>query len=230
MRRSLSTKVVAAAFTLVFLCPAYSSAQPALAAGDDAEVTPDGLHRVDPAVMGAAWVQPDLDLSHYDQVLFWPTAVQFREVREIRSARSQDTAEAFPVGAALEARLRESFAESFHDALSGVGSYELTEQPGRNVLLIRALLTDVISGVPPDSAGSTLSTVRWAWEATLVLEIRDSMSDEVLARTADRNRVDGPFDAALVGAITPNFTDGWSQTLVQRLDEVSEVAGGGGQR
>ncbi len=51
------------------------------------------------------------------------------------------------------------------------------------------------------------------------------MSDDVLARTADRERVDGPFDAGMVVAVTPRVVESWSQRLVARLEELTSLSG-----
>jgi hypothetical protein len=59
---------------------AGTGAQSILATGPDADVTEEALHRVDPSIMEAAWVRPDLDLSRYSRILLVPTGVQFREV------------------------------------------------------------------------------------------------------------------------------------------------------
>ena len=72
-----------------------NGAQPILATESDADVTEEGLHRVHPLIMEAAWVRPDLDLSRFTRIFLVPTAVQFREVDEMPDAfsrtRSGDT-------------------------------------------------------------------------------------------------------------------------------------------
>ena len=73
-------------------------AQPVLETGPDAEVTGDGLHRVDPSIMTAAWVRPNLDLSRYTRIFFMPTAIQFREVPGRRhTSRIMENRTEFPV-------------------------------------------------------------------------------------------------------------------------------------
>ena len=47
------------------------------------EETEDGLYRVDPFVMGAAWVKPGIDLSKYLRLYFMPIKVQYRELPEM---------------------------------------------------------------------------------------------------------------------------------------------------
>ncbi len=123
----------------------------------------------------------------------------------------------------MRARLRELFGESFYEAISGVRSYELSNELGRDVLMVQGFLTNVISGVPPDLPGLSVESVRWALEAHIVIELRDSMSGEVLARTVDRERIDGPVDGGLVWALTPRIAQGWSTLLVTRLRELSNL-------
>jgi hypothetical protein len=93
MKRSLMTLTfaVVTAFMLSELA-GRANAQPPFATGPDADITGDGLHRVDPSIMGAAWVRPDLDLSRYDRVYLMSTAMQFRDVRDRKyNVRSMET-------------------------------------------------------------------------------------------------------------------------------------------
>jgi hypothetical protein len=214
-----------AAGLILFWYAGENRAQPILAIGPDAEVTEDGLHRMDPSIMGAAWVKPDLDLSRYDRIYFMPAVTQFREIVERQySARTIRNATEFPVRETEKIRLRELFGEVFYEIIEDVESYELTDKLGREVLMVRGFLTDVISGVPPDIPGSTVNIVRWAWEVNVVLELRDSMSDEVLARTVERLRLDGPMDATEVWVLTPRAVRSWSSLLALRLDELSDLS------
>ena len=189
------------------------------------EETGDGLLRVDPLMMGAAWVKPDIDLSQYSKLYFMPVVVQYREVREIRNSRSKGSVDSFVPTDSLKNILESSFAEYFYEEVSAVSSYQLSEEVGREVLLIQAYLTDVISGVPPDVPQAYTTTIRWLWEVGAVLELRDSMTGEILARTADRRRADGPLDANLAWTFTPRATRRWAKLLINRLDELGDLTG-----
>jgi hypothetical protein len=210
--------------TIFFWYAGESITQPVLEVGPDAEVTGDGLHRLDTSIMPAAWVSPDLDLSGYSRVFFMPTAIQFREVPERRyNIRTMENVTEFTVSERRQLRFRELFGESFRDSVGAVESYELSNTLGRDVLMVQGMLTDVISGVPPASAGITTGTIAWAWEASIILEVRDSMSDEILARTAIRERMDGPFDVGLVMTFTPRVMQGWARMLIGQLEELSAL-------
>ena len=189
------------------------------------ETTEDGLLRVDPLMMGAAWVKPGIDLSRYSKLYFMPAVVQYREVRQVHNARSKQGVESFVPRDSLKNILETSFAEYLYEEVSSVKSYQLSEEVGREVLLIQAYLTDVISGVPPDVPQSYTTTIRWLWEVGAVLELRDSMTGEILARTADRRRADGPLDANLAWTFTPRATRRWSRLLVTRLNELGDLTG-----
>jgi len=220
--RSLAAIVFSAVASVVLLSqPGNARAQlgPPIIPG--AEPTEDGLVPLDPAIMGVAWVRPDADLSRYARLFAMPTAVQFRDVRDRpHNARSIEGATAFFVDEGRKAQLRRVFRASFEQALPGIQSFELTDALGRDVLLVQGILTDVISGVPPYYPGSAITNIRWAWEANIVLEIRDAMSDTVLARTVERQRMDGPLDASMAGALTPKIVNGWTWLLITHLEEL----------
>lgn len=221
IRRAL---VTAAAGSMLIWCAGGTAAQPALETGADAQVTPDGLHRVDTSVMEAAWVTPDLDLSHYTSVFFVPTVVLFREVQERRqSALARDTAIEFSVDDEMKTRFRELFGVTFREDLAEVRFAEPSDTVGRDVLIVQGFLVDVVSRVPPPGVGATNTFIESPWEANIVLEVRDAMSNDLLARTADRQRMGGPISADEVWINTVQGLGRWSVLLCRRLGELMRL-------
>ena len=194
---------------------------------DDAlgiEMTADGLHRVHPSIIPSGWIDADVDLTDYTRIVFLPTIVQFRDSPDREySKRWTDPREEFPVSEVLRPRIRELFGETFYETASRIRSHELTKEFGRDVLMIQGYLTDVVTGVPPDLAGSNIASVSWALDAKIILELRDSMSNDVLARTLDHERVEGPFGAGEVYSITPRILRGWSNLLATRFRQLSRL-------
>lgn len=226
MRRRIEKTILSAAAGLVLLLYAGGSgAQPLLATGADAEISEDGLHRVAHSVMEAAWVKPDLDLAQYTKIYFLGTGVSFREVRETtyRVGSRSDRTE-FPVSAESRHELRALFRDAFRTDLAEVERYEITAVPGRDVLIAQGFLIDVVSHVPPDSGGDRSTALRSTWEATIVLELRDSMSHEMLARTVERERPQGIIDASDLWRETRQLIRRWSRLLCARLEGVSEIS------
>lgn len=84
-------------------------------------------------------------------------------------------------------------ADIFKEELQQIQRFELVDGPGPDVLMVAGGLLDVISYVPPDPVGSRsevyLSSVG---EATLVLELRDSETGTILARSIDRRAAESP--------------------------------------
>lgn len=226
MRRRIPPALLSAAAGLALLWYADGSrAQPILAIGADAEISEDGLHRVAHSVMDAAWVIPDLDLAQYTKIYFLGTGVSFREVPETTfRADSRFGRTEFPVSADSRRELRALLRDSFRTDLAEVERYEITAIPGRDVLIAQGFLIDVVSHVPPDSGGDRSTALRSTWEATIVLELRDSMSHEMLARTVERERPEGIIDASDLRRETRQLIRRWSRLLCARLEEISEIS------
>jgi hypothetical protein len=64
--------------------------------------------------------------------------------------------------------------------------FEIVEEEGPDVLLVRGGLHDVVSRVPPEATGRGRIFIDSVGEATLVMEIRSSESNAIYARALDR--------------------------------------------
>ena len=150
--------------------PEIAGAQFNLPIVPGAEPNAEGLYPLDPTIMETtAWVNPDVDLSDYTRI-FTTTAVHFRDVKDRwHDSRTIARAEMFYVNDRMKQSMREMFRDSFDEALDGARSFEQSDELGRDVLLVQAALTDMISGVPPPIPGSSVMNIRWAWETGLVL-------------------------------------------------------------
>jgi len=206
-----------------------SGAQPILATGPDAEVTEDGLHRVHPSIMADAWVRPDLDLSRYTRILLMPTAVQFRDVPERPyDPRSAIGRTEFPLDDKEKEWLRGRWRQVIDTEFGQEESYELYEAIGPDVLVVQAFLVDVVSYIPPDYSGSVVTMVRDPWAASVVLELRDATTVELLARTADRRVGEGLMVPGEVWLRTESLLERWANVLSERLEQLSDLGGRAG--
>ncbi len=199
----------------------YAQAEEEVAVSD-LEITADGLHRVDPSLLPSTWLLPEADLSLYTQAFVMPTASFFREVpRTSTNAWKDRSRSVFEVSENMQVRLTETFGEAFHEAMARQRDYEITDELGRDVILVHAYMTDVTTGLPPEYAGNNVISIRWIWEAKLTLELRDSMSNQILARIQARERVDGPVNADRIYSLAPQIMRRWSGRLIEQLDELS---------
>jgi hypothetical protein len=204
--------------------------QPRIQTGPNAEITHDGLVRVEKSVVDAAWVKPDLDLTPYKKLMVASQGVTFRKLKPVSEfeARSEDD---FPVKEENKQQLTEILKEAFTEELAKNERYELVTAPGPDVLLLVGAVIDVVSNIPPDvdsakfgRGGVYLTSVG---EATLVIELRDSQSGEILARAADRRAAESPF-AFEVNNVTAwsevrRLARLWASLLNRRLEEINGV-------
>jgi hypothetical protein len=229
MRRRLSPAILSAAAVLVLLWHVEeSSAQTMLAAGADAEVTEDGLHRVDPSIMEAAWVKPDLDLSRYTRILLVPTAVLFRDVPERgNNARTRIATEEFRLTEQKKEWLRGLWRRAVEAEFAQEKFYESYQAVDSDVLVVQAFLVDVVSSIPPDSVGSSFTLVRDPWSATVILELRDATTAELVARTVDRRNAQGLLEIGEAWYRTEELIERWAEVLSERLEQLTNLSGRG---
>ena len=228
MRSNRSSSILSTAASLVFLCQVgVSGAQSIFATGDDADVTEDGLHRVEPLIMEAAWVRPDFDLSNYTRILLMPTAVQFRDVPErATDALTRRMTEEFPVDEERKEWMREQWRAAVEARFSQDSQLEGFQGDTSNVLVVQVFLADVVSRIPPYSVvGSVITYVSDPWSASIVLELRDATTAQLLARTLDRRNTVGLMDIGEVWHRTEDLLQRWAQVMDQRLAQLSELGG-----
>jgi len=166
--------------------------------GEDAEVTHDGLTKLDKTIMDAVWARTDLDLTGINKIMLLGAGVEYRPVdgpysgkKGIGSTgRSSNTSE-FQLHPDTKALFEEEITGAFVEELGLSEVFEVVEEPGPDVLLVRGGLLDVVSRVPPESVGRSRVFLDSVGEATLVLEIRDSVSYTVLVRAVDRRAMAG---------------------------------------
>jgi len=143
--------------------------------------TVDGLERVKTPKVDVAYVRPDAEFSNYKKVMITSVDVSFRkdwsrEHREISQAEQ----------GRIRLGLANLFREVFRDELEKKGGIPVVKQPGPDVLGVRAQLIDLDITAPDDLRGTNRTIyVTEAGSVTLVGELYDSVTGEILARVAD---------------------------------------------
>ena len=198
---------------------------PRIETGPDAEVSFDGLHRVQRSVMDEAWAKPDLDLTGYSKLMLVRGGFAYREVDD--PGRYDRSATEFPIEPENRARFEEAVGDVFQEELVEIENWEYVTEPGRDVLILVGYIIDVVSAVPPETVGRGAIYLTQVGAATLVLELRDSMSNEVLARSADRRAAESAWPIQ-AGAVTTRaevrrLARTWARILVNRLDQMAEL-------
>jgi hypothetical protein len=212
--------------SIAFFVAACSSASPTIQSGPDAEVSFDGLHRIDNSAFQMAWADPDIDFSRYTKVLPGGAFFEFRAVKKAgrnELTRRPDEAE-YWISDDDKKRLEEVVSAIFAEEIANSTRFEVTDAPGPDVLILSGGLHDIVSRVPPEMANRGDIFLRSPGEATLILEITDSLSGETIARAVERRAADGPSGAvsrsssATTWAEIRRLARGWAVTLRNGLD------------
>ncbi len=123
--------------------------------------------------------------------------------------------------------LKRLFREAVVEALTKDDGYELTTEPGPDVLRITASLIDLVVSVPTERGGRQDVYTRSYGMVSLIIELRDSQSGEILARAGDRRDPTRDTSAGLA-RVSPVFVRSdtrrlfrhWGDLLRERLDAI----------
>jgi len=217
-------------FVAVAGCASTPAPPPTLQTGPDAEVTIDGLVRVDNAAVPVSYQKPGMDLKPYTRFMLDPVEVAYQKDpgnrRQTGVAGADDN---FALTPRQMENLRGGFQEAVVKALTENDGYELTTEPGPDVLRINASLVDLVVRVPTDRMGRQRSYTRSYGLVSVILELRDSESGEILARAGDRRDPTRDTTSSLaevspvfVRADTERLFRYWANLLRERLDALRE--------
>lgn len=193
----------------------------------------DGLYPVTGARRGTeVWMQEDLDLSAYNKIMLQGAGISYRPVKSASSvAAVNSNRQAFPISAKVRDDIRDTFNASFVKELGKQDRFEVVEEPGPGVLLVRGALLDVISRVPPEPIGRSNIYLSTVGEATLVVELRDSESEAPLLRAMERRSTTRNTDMPIWSNPVTNMNevrilaDAWARRVSASLTYLSDTYG-----
>ena len=201
---------------------------PTIDTGPDAEVTFDGLHSVSGTTADAVWARPDTDISLYSKIMLQGVGIEYRPGGETgRTYRSRSQDGAFEVTPAQREKFESTVKEAFLEELAESETFELVSETGPDVLLIMGGLLDVVSYVPPEPVGRGNIYLSQVGEATLILEVRDSITQATLIRAVDRRAAEsgsGGFtrsDRVSNRVEVRRLAKSWARLLRTRLEELA---------
>ena len=210
------------------LIAAGCASEPSIQSGPDAETTFDGLVRIDNARFAAAWVDPEIDLTQYTKIIPGGAAFEFRNVQKVSAtvARARNERE-FWISDSNKQRLIDTVSEVFDEELQRSEHFTMTDEPGADTLIISGALHDIVSRVPPEDVGRSEIWLRSLGEATLIIELRDSLSNEVIYRAVERRAVENQSQmirahTATSWAEVRRWARRWAVRLREGLDSIHQ--------
>jgi hypothetical protein len=184
IKRSISTgfALVTAATALLAGC-ATTQTTPI----DDAS-TQEGLVRVDNKAVDAAYKRPDASLAGYSRLLVRPIEVQFAKNWDPTKDGSALYRMHEPDREKIKQDLATLFVDEFKKDLEK-GGYPVVTEPGADVIEMRAAIVNLYITAPDvsmDTPGRTKVYTTNAGEMTLIMQLHDSVTGQLLARAYDR--------------------------------------------
>lgn len=179
------------------------------------EVNVEGLQEVSARNFEVAFVRPGVNFGHYSKLMVNELELAYRT-----PDRSQNQ---FALGEDQKTRLKAAMAVAFGEELGTLQNLEVVTEPGPDVLDLNVRVQDILASSPGRRVGGVgrasfaLETVG---ELTLVIELRDSESEEVLARVFDRHAVEGA--AMLSGESVISTWQGVEQLVARWATRVRE--------
>jgi hypothetical protein len=209
-----------------------STSSPTIQEGPDAEVSFDGLHKIDNARFASAWANPAIDFSYYTKVIPAGAEFQFRAVEQTPgTTRARSSTSEFWISDADRERLIEETSAIFAEEIANSTRFDVTDTKGEDVLILRGAIHDIVSNVPPQLMGRGEIYLSSVGEATIVIEVVDSMSNEVIFRGAERRAAQRPGGTGMRSNSVTTWAEvrrlmrRWASTLREGLDSIPGEGG-----
>ena len=230
MNSKLAIIAVLASTIALAGCETTPAHEPTIQAGPSAEVTVDGLHRVDNSRMELAYVKPDVDLGSYTKIMLDPVSIAYKkEPRGTGRMRMSHHESNFALTPKQTEHMKSLFQEAAVTALTSNGGYLIVGHPGPDVLRVRCGLIDLVVTVPTEEPAGRSRTFTQSYGAvTLVVELRDSETGEIFARVADRKEPGSNLYMTEVSRVTvtsdlKRLFKSWSEYLREGVDKVRSL-------
>ena len=188
----------------------------------------DGLQKISIKGLELAYARPGASLAAYKRVKLDPVEVQFDKSWDPTRTGSRiklSSEEREKIKAGVAKLVEEEFAK----VLQKGGAYQITSESAPDVLRVKASVLNVYINAPTDiGAGRSKTYVSSAGQMTLLAELSDSTSGQMLARVADRREGNS---MARMERVEPGDNEGaardvaaaWAQILRKALDKAHAI-------
>jgi hypothetical protein len=224
----MSTVVIATLTVLLGTAPAIA-ANEQRAAIEEA-LSHDGLQKIKVKGIDLAYARPGASLAGYNKIILDPVEVSFRKDWDPKRTGSR---------ARLSAQERENIRsgvarivlEEFTKTLEKGAPYKVVTEPGADVLRLQIGITDLYVNAPDTmTPGRSRTYTLSAGEMTLVGELMDSESGQVISRVIDRREARNTGTMQLTNSVVNaqearTIASSWARILRNRLDAAHAAKG-----
>lgn len=183
----------------------------------------EGLVRVESKVVDVLYKRPEASLAGYSKLMLVPIEVQFAKNWAPESSNSTLYNMRSIDREKIKTDLATAFAEVFMRDMEK-GGYPIVTEPGPDVLEMQAAIANLFITAPDPSqlTGRTEIYTTDAGEMTLIMQLHDSITGQILARAIDRRAATHEFwnwtTSASNTADAKRIISSWSVSLRKAFD------------
>ena len=139
------------------------------------------------------WVNPKADLSRYESLYLWEAEFEYRDVGPAQRTRTtvmNTRQREFGISEEGRTAFEKAVAEAFVKEIQKAKNLRVSDEMGPHTLIMRGAVLDIVSLVPPEYAGRGDVYLASIGEATLVVELIDADTGEIVAAVSERRRIE----------------------------------------
>lgn len=188
----------------------------------------DGLVEVKAKKMDAAFLMPGADFRPFRKVMIDKTEAAFQK-DWLKSMNRASVGLNRRVSDEQAAQILEAARTNFDDVIAEAfvkEGYQVVTTPGQDVLRVSAAVVDLYVNAPDvPTAGRSRTYTTEAGQATLILEVRDSLTGALMGRAVDRRQTRTAAGFQVTNSVT-NMADframfkQWGKIAVDGLEEL----------
>jgi hypothetical protein len=215
-------------FSLALLCAPFAvvgaETSASTSKGDVADAWSEGgLQKVTVKGLDVVYAKPGASLGGYSKFLLGPISVAFHRDWEKQTMAVSK----MRISAADSQRIKDRLATAVREEVVkqlGEGGYQLVDTAGDDVLEVNMAIVNLKVNAPDVPAAGRANTYALsAGEMTLVAELRDSSSGDIIARVFDRTLARESFRAQRITSADNEVearaaAAGWAKALRSELD------------
>lgn len=219
MNRIRTNRIVILLASTLLLTSAFAASKADL----EEAMSHDGLQRIKVKGIDLAYARPGASLAAYSKVMIDPIEVAFRKDWDPTKAGSRmklDSGERENIKSGVAKIVYDEFVKE----LQTKSTYQVVQVAGPDVLRVKASVINLYVNAPDTmSAGRSRTYTVSAGEMTLVAELFDSETGEVLSRAIDRREARDTGMMTLTNSVVNAsearaIASSWARILRSRLD------------
>jgi hypothetical protein len=219
-----SIRIVIALAAPLLMTPALGASKADL----EMAMSHDGLQKITVKGLDLVYARPGATLAAYNRVKLEPIEVSFRKDWDPTMSRSR-----IKLSAEDRENIRTTVAkivyEEFVKELQNKSTYQVVTEAGPDVLRVKTNIVNLFVSAPkPETTGRSRTYTVSSGEMTLVAELYDSETGEILARVIDRREGRRAGTLMLTSSATNeedarSVASSWARILRSGLDKAHGI-------